>query len=231
MDRWHLYVVRTIDSFLYAGIATDVRRRFKEHLSQGRKASRYLLAHKPRELVFSMAVGDRGLALKVEYRFKRLSKGAKERIVQSGRMAFDRSSGRIEPIETHPRAGSRETLVISGDDMNAKTVYSTEHGRMCPECGRPASGCICADGKQAPKGSGTVRIGRETKGRKGKGVTVITGLPLDEDGLRALAKELKARCGTGGTVKGGVIEIQGDHRAALVDELKKKGYPAKLSGG
>jgi translation initiation factor 1 len=115
--------------------------------------------------------------------------------------------------------------------MNAKTVYSTEHGRMCPECGRPVAGCICPAGKPVPKGGGNVRVGRETKGRKGKGVTVITGLPLDEDKLLMLAKELKARCGTGGTVKNGVIEIQGDHRTALVEELMKRGYPAKLSGG
>jgi putative endonuclease len=106
MDCWHLYVVRTIDGFLYAGIATDVQRRLGEHLSRGKKASRYLMAHKPRELAFSMAVGSRGLALKVEYRFKRLSKGAKERIIETGHMAFDRSSGRIEVPQGHSTAVS-----------------------------------------------------------------------------------------------------------------------------
>ena len=74
-------------------------------------------------------------------------------------------------------------------------------------------------------------MARETKGRKGKGVTLITGLPLDETSLKGLAKELKRTCGTGGTVKNGVIEIQGDHRDALVAELKKRGYDAKRSGG
>jgi len=74
-----------------------------------------------------------------------------------------------------------------------------------------------------------VRVGRETKGRKGKGVTVITGLPLDDEGLRRLARELKQRCGTGGTVKNGVIEIQGDHRDMLVEELAKRGYKPKRS--
>jgi putative endonuclease len=96
MKTWHLYVVRTIDDFLYAGIATDVQRRYKEHVAQGRKASRYLLAHKPRKLVLSLAVGDRRLALKVEYRFKQLPKAAKERIVDSGRMQFDGDTGRIQ---------------------------------------------------------------------------------------------------------------------------------------
>lgn len=92
---WHLYVIRTVDGFLYAGISTDVRRRFKEHLEQGRNASKYLLSHKPAEVAFSVAVGDKGLALKVEYRFKRLSKTVKERIVAAGKVKFDPCSGKI----------------------------------------------------------------------------------------------------------------------------------------
>jgi translation initiation factor 1 len=80
-------------------------------------------------------------------------------------------------------------------------------------------------------GDGRVRVGRETQGRKGKGVTVVTGLPLVPDELKALAKELKARCGTGGTVKDGVIEIQGDHRDAIVAELGKRGFDVRRSGG
>jgi len=76
-----------------------------------------------------------------------------------------------------------------------------------------------------------VRVGRETKGRKGKGVTLITGVPLDHDGLKALAKELKKQCGAGGAVKGGAIEIQGDHRDALVEALKSRGWVVKRSGG
>jgi putative endonuclease len=95
MECWHLYVVRTSGGSLYAGIATDVQRRFREHLAQGSRTPGYLRAHKPRELAFSQAIGGRGLALKVEYRFKRLSKAAKENIIQSGRMAFDGESGRI----------------------------------------------------------------------------------------------------------------------------------------
>lgn len=76
-----------------------------------------------------------------------------------------------------------------------------------------------------------VRVGRETKGRAGKGVTVVTGLPLRGEPLAELASQLKKRCGSGGTVKDGVIEIQGDHRDVLVAELTRLGYSAKRSGG
>ena len=78
---------------------------------------------------------------------------------------------------------------------------------------------------------GTVRVGRETKGRKGKGVTVVTGVPLEGVELAALAKQLKNRCGAGGTVKDGVIEIQGDHRDRIVTELQQRGWTVKRSGG
>ncbi len=111
------------------------------------------------------------------------------------------------------------------------TVYSTDHGRICPDCDKPAVSCICGQKKAGPSNKGGVRVGRETKGRKGKGVTVISGLPLDAAGLDALAKELKKRCGSGGTVKDGVIEIQGDHRDLLLEELAKHGWQAKRSGG
>jgi translation initiation factor 1 len=76
-----------------------------------------------------------------------------------------------------------------------------------------------------------VRVGRETKGRAGKGVTVITGLPLRGVQLEALASQLKRRCGSGGTVKAGTIEIQGDHRDTLVTELTRLGFSAKRAGG
>jgi len=111
-------------------------------------------------------------------------------------------------------------------------VYSTEHGRMCPACGKPVGECVCREEKKTvPIGDGIVRVGRETKGRKGKGVTVITGLPLDEEGLQKLATDLKRRGGAGGTVKGNTIEIQGDHRDLLVAELTQRGYTVKRSGG
>ena len=111
-------------------------------------------------------------------------------------------------------------------------VYSTEHGRMCPQCSEPAAACRCSQNKTAvaPE-KGLVRVGRETKGRKGKGVTVITGVPLKEEELKRFGKELKARCGAGGTVKGGIVEIQGDHREAALEECRKRGWKVKLMGG
>ena len=82
-----------------------------------------------------------------------------------------------------------------------------------------------------PRGDGTVRVSRETKGRKGKGVTLISGVPLGAEALAALTKELKQRCGSGGTVKDGMIEIQGDHRDRLLVELQSRGYRVKMAGG
>ena len=105
------------------------------------------------------------------------------------------------------------------DDLDI--VYSTAQGRVRPEKKQPS----------APKGDGIVRVGRETKGRKGKGMTIVTGVPLHPEGLRDLAKQLKQKCGTGGTVKGGVIEIQGDRRDLLVAELETMGYTVKRAGG
>jgi translation initiation factor 1 len=110
-------------------------------------------------------------------------------------------------------------------------VYSTEFGRTCPACGRPASGCACRRNGPSPKNDGIVRVGRVTKGCRGKGLTVITGIPLDADRLSALTQQIKQKCGAGGTSKDGVIEIQGDHRDMLVEELKARGYSVKLSGG
>lgn len=112
-------------------------------------------------------------------------------------------------------------------------VYSSAHGRMCPRCGRPAAACGCRAARPAAgsAGGGVVRVGRETKGRKGKGVTVVTGVPLAGDALDELASRLKRLCGSGGTVKDGVIEIQGDHRDALVAELAKQGWTVKRAGG
>ncbi|GGX48080.1 translation initiation factor Sui1 [Saccharospirillum salsuginis] len=111
-------------------------------------------------------------------------------------------------------------------------VYSTETGRHCPDCGELKTECRCKTKTDTvPAGDGIVRVSRETKGRKGKGVTLVTGVPLAEKELKALAKTLKAKCGTGGTVKAGVIEIQGDQRDLLVAELQKQGYTVKKAGG
>ncbi len=110
-------------------------------------------------------------------------------------------------------------------------VYSSEWGRMCPRCGRKSAECICRKGTVSATGDGIVRIRRETKGRGGKTVTVITGVLMDGEGLKALAGDLKRRCGTGGAVKDGVIEIQGDHRELLLKELERRGFRVKLAGG
>ncbi|MCF8104031.1 MAG: translation initiation factor Sui1 [Desulfohalobiaceae bacterium] len=113
----------------------------------------------------------------------------------------------------------------------AAPVYSSERGRLCPECGRPVSGCRCAAGADLPEEGGPVRVSRESKGRKGRGVTVISGLPLKETDLKILGRKLKKKCGSGGTVKSGTIEIQGDHRDLVLTELKNLGYAVKKSGG
>lgn len=114
---------------------------------------------------------------------------------------------------------------------NSGLVYSSEHGRMCPACNRPVAACVCPKGGERAASDGIVRVQRQSKGRKGKGVTLITGLPLDAAALKEFAKKLKQRCGAGGAVKDGVVEIQGDHRDLLVEELKKEGWTVKKAGG
>ena len=109
-------------------------------------------------------------------------------------------------------------------------VYSTDAGRMCPACRQPIAACVC-DQKATPAGDGIVRVSRETKGRAGKGVTLVKGLALDAAALAQTAKQLKAACGCGGTVKDGVIEIQGDHVERVIDRLKQDGWTVKRAGG
>lgn len=104
---------------------------------------------------------------------------------------------------------------------NSRLVYSTDSGRIQPEKNQPS----------APETDGIIRIRRETSGRKGKGVTTLSGFALDESTLKSLTKKLKQHCGSGGTAKNNVIEIQGDHRQALADYLKKEGYTVKFAGG
>ncbi len=110
-------------------------------------------------------------------------------------------------------------------------MYSTDSGRMCPECRQPASGCVCRQLKPLPKSDGVARVSRSTKGRGGKTVTLISGLALDEAALAQLGKQLKAACGSGGTVKDGVIEVQGDHCDQIMQTLGKQGFAAKRAGG
>ncbi len=102
---------------------------------------------------------------------------------------------------------------------------------MCPHCRRPVQLCSCtAPQPLPPAGDGTVRVARQTQGRKGKAVTVVTGLPLTADALAALARSLKAACGSGGTVKDGVIEVQGEHRDRIVALLLHAGWRVKRAG-
>lgn len=109
-------------------------------------------------------------------------------------------------------------------------VYSTELGRTCPSCRRQINQCRCRGSSALPVGDGIVRVGRETSGRKGKGVTVVRGVLLSPADLDQLATQLKKRCGSGGTVKDGVIEIQGDHRDVVVAELTARGMKVRRVG-
>ena len=102
---------------------------------------------------------------------------------------------------------------------------------LCPKCHQLKTTCTCKSEPPAPSKSSVVRVGRETKGGKGKGVTTVSDLPLDEKGLAELATKLKTRLGTGGTLKDGRIEIQGDHRDRIVAELEGLGYRVKRAGG
>lgn len=102
---------------------------------------------------------------------------------------------------------------------------------MCPDCRKPVASCNCGQNKPVAKTDGVVRVSRETKGRGGKSVTLVKGLALDTAALAALGKQLKAACGSGGTVKDGVIEVQGDHADTLVAVLQKQGYNVKRAGG
>lgn len=114
-------------------------------------------------------------------------------------------------------------------DLNSRLVYSTSHGSICPACAKPAGDCACRKIKMGalPKSEGPARIRYETKGRKGKAMTLITGLALSQEQLLEFVKELKQRFGTGGTVKNYAIELQGDHREQAAQELRKRGYEVK----
>ena len=123
-------------------------------------------------------------------------------------------------------------MTVKKSETGSRLVYSTETGRVCPDCGQPVAACTCKqNAKAVPAGDGIVRVSLDTKGRKGKGVTVIKGVPLDAAALSALGKQLKANCGSGGTTKDGVIEIQGDHRDTVIAALQKQGMTVKRAGG
>ncbi len=111
-------------------------------------------------------------------------------------------------------------------------VYSTEGGRMCPACRQALTACRCAaQARSAPRGDGTVRVSRDAKGRGGKTVTLVRGLALDDAALTAMGKRLRSACGAGGTVKDGVLEVQGDHVERVLAWLLQEGVAAKRAGG
>jgi translation initiation factor 1 len=101
---------------------------------------------------------------------------------------------------------------------------------MCPECRRPLAECLCK-ANAAPGGDGVVRVSRQTRGRGGKSVTLVKGLALDAAALALLGKQLRTACGSGGTVKDGVIEVQGDHCDLVMETLRKHGHDPKRAGG
>lgn len=113
---------------------------------------------------------------------------------------------------------------------SSNLVYSTESGRMCPACRQQAAACAC---KAVPviKGDGVVRVSLQTKGRGGKSVTLVKGLALDAAALAQLGKQLRTACGSGGTVKDGVIEVQGEHCDLVMATLAKLGHQPKRAGG
>jgi translation initiation factor 1 len=116
---------------------------------------------------------------------------------------------------------------------NSSLVYSTLTGRACSQCEKPIAACICKKLNQTKalvSKDGFIRLRRETKGRNGKGVTIIEGLPLDDQALASLAKQLKNKCGCGGTTRAGLIEIQGEQRQLLQTLLEQQGYKVKIAG-
>jgi translation initiation factor 1 len=121
---------------------------------------------------------------------------------------------------------------MSRKNRQSRLVYSTEAGRLCPGCQRQSDQCVCND-RSRPRnaGDGIIRLRRETKGRKGAVVTLVDGLPLSDVDLAKLAKRLKSACGVGGTVRNGLIELQGDQRQKIQPLLEADGYTVKIAGG
>ena len=106
----------------------------------------------------------------------------------------------------------------------ASLVYSSESGRVCPECEQPLDACSCNHSANPKDGLKTVRVSLSSKGRKGKSVTLIKGLSMNPSELKAYAGKLKKKTGTGGSLKDGVIEIQGDYREKVAEILSKDGW-------
>jgi translation initiation factor 1 len=126
---------------------------------------------------------------------------------------------------------SREATIRA---MKSRTtgglVYSTESGRMCPGCRQPIAQCRC-NAAPAPRGDGIVRVSREKQGRGGKTVTVVRGLDLEAEALADYGRKLRSACGSGGTAKDGVLEVQGDHVDRVIALIQADGRTVKRAGG
>lgn len=115
---------------------------------------------------------------------------------------------------------------------SSRLVYSTDGGRACPACRQPLVACTCAAAaKTQPLGDGRVRVSREKQGRGGKVVTLVRGLALPADALAVLGKQLRSACGAGGTLRDGVLEVQGDHVERVIELLQQQGHAARRAGG
>jgi translation initiation factor 1 len=136
----------------------------------------------------------------------------------------------MDATSNHPSFYFRDAL-MKNKAPSGGLVYSTEVGRICPGCRQAVALCTCKQNKALEASDGVVRVSRETKGRGGKAVSLVKGVVLGSEELVALAKQLKAACGSGGTVKDGVIEVQGDHCERLVELLQGKGFNVKRAGG
>ncbi len=132
-----------------------------------------------------------------------------------------------------PPPPPKKPAAAAGLSALSSLVYSTDQGRTCPQCRQARADCRCAALQaEQPAGDGNVRVSRESKGRGGKTVTLVRGLPLPLAALEALGKQLRSHCGSGGTVKDGVVEVQGDHAERVLAWLQAQGYPrAKRTGG
>ena len=132
---------------------------------------------------------------------------------------------RRPPLPAPCDMGMKSALQQSG------LVYSTDSGRMCPQCRRPSAACTCRTAPAAPAGDGVAKVLREKKGRGGKTVTVVRNLALEPLALATLARDLKTACGSGGTLRDGIVEIQGDHVERVLQALAARGVKAKRAGG
>ncbi len=102
---------------------------------------------------------------------------------------------------------------------------------MCGQCRQPVAACRCGAAVAPTPSDGVVRVATQTKGRGGKAVTLVRGLALEASALNALGKQLRTACGAGGTVKDGVLEVQGEHCERVMALLKEQGFVVKRSGG